>query len=224
MGQGFGGEAADDALDGLAHVDSPGGGRGFGDGAEPAAGLLQAAGDRRGRQVEVLYRPSMNWTFRAGWTHVKTEYEDFNISKLGDPGLYDKILSGNPEGDFEGKSFPNTPEDVAILSIRYDGEFAGSDWRYYTEVQGNYASKRYLDQGNLSYLPDSTVGEFNAGLTSDNWMIVAYVENFTDEDTIRSGLGNVNFGFMPGGQVPPFSANLVLPQPRTFGMRARYKF
>ncbi|MCB1701955.1 MAG: TonB-dependent receptor [Halioglobus sp.] len=178
----------------------------------------------KGGEVEILYRPSMNWTFRAGWTHVKTEYEDFNISKLGDPGLYDKILSGNPEGDFEGKSFPNTPEDVAILSIRYDGEFAGSDWRYYTEVQGNYASKRYLDQGNLSYLPDSTVGEFNAGLTSDNWMIVAYVENFTDEDTIRSGLGNVNFGFMPGGQVPPFSANLVLPQPRTFGMRARYKF
>ena len=177
-----------------------------------------------GGELEIIYRPSVNWTFRAGWTHVETEYKDFNISDLGTPGLYDKVLSGNAEGDFDGKSFPNTPEDIAIASIRYDGEFSGGNWRYYTELQGNYASKRYLDQGNLSYLPDSTIGEFSAGLTSDNWMIVAYVENFTDEDNIQSGLGNVNFGFMPAGQVPPFSANLTLPQPRTFGMRARYNF
>ena len=72
--------------------------------------------------------------------------------------------------------------------------------------------------------PDTTRGEFSAGLNSDNWQITAYVENFTDEDDIQSGLGNVNFGFMPLGQVPPFSANLLLPQPRTFGMRARYSF
>lgn len=177
-----------------------------------------------GGEVEMVYRPSVNWTFRAGWTHVETEYEDFNISKLGTPGLYDKILSGNEDGDFQGKSFPNTPEDVAIASIRYDGEFAGGKWGYWTELQGNYSSKRYLDQGNRSYLPESTIGEFSAGLTSEKWMITAYVENFTDEDEIQSGLGNVSFGFMPGGQVPPFSANLSLPQPRTYGMRARYNF
>jgi len=41
---------------------------------------------------------------------------------------------------------------------------------------------------------------------------------------VRSGLGNVNFGFMPLGQVPPFGANLVLPNPRTFGARFRYRF
>ncbi|MBP6724630.1 MAG: TonB-dependent receptor [Halioglobus sp.] len=177
-----------------------------------------------GLEMEAIYRPSVNWTFRAGWTHSETEYEDFNIGELGTPGLYDKILSGNEEGDFSGKEFPNTPENLVILSIRYDGEFSNSSWRYFTELQGNYASKRYLDQGNLSYTPDTTRGEFSAGLNSDNWMITAYVENFTDEDDIQSGLGNVNFGFMPVGQVPPFSANLVLPQPRTFGLRARYSF
>jgi hypothetical protein len=29
---------------------------------------------------------------------------------------------------------------------------------------------------------------------------------------------------LPGGQVPPFSANLSLPNPRTFGARIRYNF
>ena len=177
-----------------------------------------------GGELEAIYRPSVNWTFRAGWTHSKTEYKDFNISDLGTPGLYDKILSGNAEGDFSGKTFPNTPEDIVILSIRFDGDFSGGQWQYFTELQGNYSSKRYLDQGNLSYLPDTTIGQFSAGVTSEKWMITGYVENFTDEENIQSGLGNVNFGFLPAGQVPPFSANLVLPQPRTFGMRARYSF
>ena len=176
-----------------------------------------------GAEVEATYRPSENWTFFLGYTHVETEYIDFNISDVGDPGTYDKVQSGNVEGDFSGTAFPNTPEDVAVASIRYDGEFSNG-WGYFTELFSNYQSKRYIDAGNLSYLDSVTITDFSAGLDGQNWSLVAYVNNLTDEDKVQSALGNVNFGFMPLGQVPPFGANLVLPAPRTFGARFRYRF
>ena len=177
----------------------------------------------KGVELEAVYRPSANWTFLLAYTHVDTEFEDFNISDVATPSTYDKVLSGNEEGDFSGKSFANTPEDVAIASIRYDGKF-DNGVNYFTELFANYSSKRYLDQGNLSYLDDITIVDFDAGITSEHWQVTAYVNNLTDEDAVRTGLGNVSYGFFPSGQIPPFGSNLTLPQPRTFGMRARYKF
>jgi len=177
-----------------------------------------------GIEMEATYRPSANWTFMLGYTHVETEFTDFNISDTGgSPGLYDKVQSGNPEGDFDGVSFTNTPEDVALASIRYDGQFSGG-MNYFTELFANYQSKQYLDQGNLTYLGDYTLVDFSAGISNEHWQVTAYVDNLTDEDDVQSGLGNVSYGFMPGGAVPPFGANLSLPNPRTFGMRARYMF
>lgn len=176
-----------------------------------------------GAEIEATYRPSANWTFFLGYTHSKTEYKDFNISDVGEPGTYDKVQSGNEEGDFSGTSFPNTPEDVAVASIRFDGDF-DNGLGYFTELFGNYRSKTYIDAGNLSYLDSVFLSDFTAGLNGENWTLVAYVNNLTDEDQVQSGLGNVNFGFMPVGQVPPFGANLVLPNPRTFGARFRYSF
>jgi outer membrane receptor protein involved in Fe transport len=176
-----------------------------------------------GFELEATYRPSENWTFFLGYTHVDTEYEDFNISDVADPSTYDKVQSGNEEGDFSGKSFPNTPDDVAVASIRYDGQFSNG-MNYFTELFGNYSSKRYLDQGNTAYLDEVTILDFSAGFTSENWQLTAYVNNLTDEDKVQSGLGNVSYGFFSSGQALPFGSNLTLPQPRTFGMRARYKF
>jgi iron complex outermembrane receptor protein len=177
----------------------------------------------KGIELEATYRPSQNWTFLVGYTHSDTEFKDFNISDSAEPSTYDKVQSGNVEGDYSGNSFPNTPEDIVIASIRFDGQFTNG-MNYFTELFGNYSSKRYLDQGNLSYIDDVKLLDFSAGIDSDHWQVTAYVNNLTDEDNVQSGLGNVSFGFFPGGQIPPFGANLSLPNPRTLGMRARYKF
>lgn len=176
-----------------------------------------------GLEMEAIYRPSANWTFLLAYTHAETKFKDFNISDVGTPGTYDRVMSGNAEGDFSGKEFTNTPEDVVVGSIRYDGQFSGG-MSYFTELFANYQSKRYLDQGNLSYLPSTTLVDFTAGISTEHLQITAYVNNLTDEDDVQSGLGNVSYGFMPAGQIPPFGANLTLPAPRTFGVRARYSF
>ncbi|MEM1156011.1 MAG: TonB-dependent receptor, partial [Pseudomonadota bacterium] len=176
-----------------------------------------------GFEFETVYRPSANWAFMLGYTLADTEVIDFNISDAGDPSVYDRVQSGNAEGDFSGNEFTNTPKHTAVASIRYDGQF-NNGWDYFTELFGNYRSRRYLDQGNLSYLPEVTIVDLTAGFTSENWIVTGYVNNLMDEDVIQNGLGNVSYGFMPAGQIPPFSANLTLPNPRTFGLRARYRF
>ncbi len=177
----------------------------------------------RGFELEATYRPSVNWTFMAAYTHSENEFIDFNISDVGTPGTYDLVMSGNAEGDFSGKSFTNTPEDTAIMSIRYDGQF-GNGWHYFTEVFGNYMSERYMDQGNMTWLPETWLADFTAGISGEKWALTAYVNNLTDEDVPVSGLGNVSYGFMPAGQIPPFSVGQTLRDPRTFGLRARVSF
>lgn len=177
----------------------------------------------KGAEFEAVYRPSLNWTFTLAYTHVETEFKDFNISEVGIPSTYDKVLSGNVDGDFSGKSFTNTPEDIGIASIRYDGEFSNG-MSYFAELFGKYEGKRYLDQGNLSYLGDTTLLDLSAGISNERWQVTAYVYNLTDEDSVQSGLGNVSYGFMPAGQIPPYASNLALPDKRTAGIRARYMF
>lgn len=177
----------------------------------------------KGFELEAVYRPSENWTFTLAYTYSDAEFKDFKIIDVAEPSTYDKVISGNEEGDFSGNTFPNTPKDIALAAIRYDGSFSNGV-NYFTELFGNYNSKRYLDQGNLSYLDEYYLLDFSAGITSDHWQVTAYVNNLTDEDKVQSGLGNVGFGYFPSGQIPPFSANLTLPNPRTFGMRARYIF
>jgi iron complex outermembrane recepter protein len=177
-----------------------------------------------GIEIDAVYRPTVNWTLYASYTHVENKFVEFNISDSGNPSNYDKVKTGTEDGDYSGFNFPNTPEDTAAVSIRYANEFSNGVG-YYAELFGNYVSKQYLDQGNNVYIPSSWVADFSVGLSSENWLVTAYLENLADEDSIRSGLGNVSFGqFGGGGQVPPFAVNLTLPQPRTFGIRARYMF
>jgi outer membrane receptor protein involved in Fe transport len=177
----------------------------------------------KGFELEAIYRPSANWTFTLGYTYSDSEFKDFKISDVAEPSTYDKVQSGNIDGDFGGNTFPNTPKDIALAAIRYDGSFSNGV-NYFTELFGNYSSKRYIDQGNLSYLDEFYIVDFSAGITSEHWRVTAYVNNLTDEDKVQTGLGNVGFGFFPQGQIPPFSANLTLPNPRTVGLRARYLF
>ena len=181
------------------------------------------ASEVQGFELSTAYRPSENWTFTAAYTYADTEYKEFNISKLGNPGTYDRVQSGNADGNFAGKSFTNSAKNAVNVAIRFDKSL-DSGINYFTELAARYQSKRYLDQGNLSYLPEYWLVDFTGGIDYKNWNVVLYVENLADDDKVKSGLGNVSYGFLAGGQVPAFAANLSLPQPRTVGLRASYSF
>ncbi|MBB5210156.1 TonB-dependent receptor [Microbulbifer hydrolyticus] len=176
-----------------------------------------------GTELSAVYRPSENWTFYAGYVLSDTEMKDFTIADVGDPTTLDKLLTGTVDGDYTGKQFINSPEDSAMLSIRYDGNFA-SGAGYFTELIGSYESKRYLDLGNNAYLPEYWLVDFQGGVSFDKLDVIFYVNNLLDDDKVKNGVRNVNFGFMPMGRFTPQTMDLMLPDPRTAGLRLSYNF
>ena len=105
------------------------------------------------------------------------------------------------------------------FDTNFDAELDG-----YIELVGVYSSERFVGEDNHSWLPSYTEVDFFAGLAKENWELTFFVENLTDDDKIKSGLGNVDYGLLPDGQSVPQAISLYLPQPRTAGARFTYRF
>jgi iron complex outermembrane receptor protein len=171
----------------------------------------------------------------VGYVYSDANFEDYNLSKIaGDLGPGVTISSpnniadaGNPEGKFDGNQMPLSAEHSAVWSVRYETAIS-NQLRGFTELNGSYQSKRYLTAGNRSYLPSYDLWNLSVGADAESWRVILYVDNLFDDDTIRSGLSNTDYGFLPdigaGGFAIPDAVNLILPQPRTFGARATYRF
>ena len=115
-----------------------------------------------------------------------------------------------------------SPEHSALLGARYDFNLGELD--SYVELLGNYQSKRYADLGNRAWLPSRWVADLFAGVGSESWDATLYVTNLFDDDSVDSGVGNVDYGLLPDAQNVSSAVNVVLSKPRTVGIRAAYRF
>ncbi|WGL16834.1 TonB-dependent receptor [Microbulbifer bruguierae] len=192
-------------------------------GAQNAAVTNVGESSLKGVELGVVYRPSSNWTFVTSYTGVKSRFDDFRIADVGNPGTLDKLWTGTEDGDYTGNQFINSPETSALASIRYDGEFANGAG-YFTELLANYESKRYLDRGNNAYLPAYTLVDFQGGVSWQDLDVVLYINNLLDDDKVKSGINNVGYGHLPAGAFTAQVVDLILPNPRTVGLRASYSF
>ena len=196
---------------------------------DPQTGTANAAvanageSELRGMELSAVYRPSANWTFGASYVLSDTEVQDFTVGDVGNVSSFDKLWTQTVDGDYSGMQFLNSAEHAGLLSIRYDGEFA-SGAGYFTELIGSYESKRYLDRGNNAWLPSYWLVDFQGGVRFDRLDLVFYVDNLLDDDKVKFGLSNVDYGFLPGGAITPQTVELFLPEPRTAGLRVSYNF
>ncbi|MBB5210157.1 TonB-dependent receptor [Microbulbifer hydrolyticus] len=196
---------------------------------DPQSGMSNAAvanageSELRGMELSAIYRPSANWTFVANYVLSDTEVVDFTIAEHGRAGTLDKLWTQTADGDYSGTQFLNSAKHAGLLSIRYDGEFANGAG-YFTELVGTYESERYLDRGNNAWLPAYWLMDFQGGVSFDSLDLVFYVNNLLDDDKVKFGLNNVDYGFLPGGATTPQTIELILPEPRTAGLRVSYKF
>jgi outer membrane receptor protein involved in Fe transport len=163
-----------------------------------------------------------------GYTFTDAEFTDFNLSEIlatvgGEPSAFNRAKAGNFEADLTGKTPPMTSEHAATMSFRYDLSF-DNEMASYFELFGAYQSKRFLGEGNRTWIPDYTIWDFYAGLSRDDWSVTLFVENLADDDTIRSGLENIDFTLLPDGRSLPQAVQLYLPQPRTAGLRVQMNF
>ena len=202
---------------------------------DPATGLLNStvlnAGETEitGAEFELVWNSAFveGLSVTTSYVYSDAEYSEFNTRDIlaeagGTPDANSLALAGNADADFSGNQVMMSPEHSALVAGRYD--FNLGQLGSYVELLGNYQSKRYVDLGNRAWLPSRWVADLYAGVGNDTWDATLYVINLFDEDSIDSGVSNVDYGLLPDAQSVPSAANVVLPQPRTFGIRASYRF
>lgn len=185
-----------------------------------------------GFELDISWRPTANTSVDFGYVYADAEYDDFNLAEIaassgGNPPSSNNVANaGNADADFSGKKLPLSARNAATLGLRYEQPvFNNLDG--FAEIFGSYQSKRYIDDGNLAYLPSYSIWNLSVGVSDDDWRAIVYVDNLLDDDTIRSGIGNTDYGLLPdytGTGGLPKAANLILPQPRTVGLRLSYSF
>ncbi len=121
-------------------------------------------------------------------------------------------------GDFSGNDLRQAPEHSVGGHIQYEADLGGDSGSLTANVSGRYQSLAYtnVDNNPLDVIPSHTVGDAWLAWNSadDQWMVQAWVKNFTDEvyrTHVFTQRGNrIGFGtFAP---------------PRTYGMTVQFSY
>lgn len=202
---------------------------------DPATGLLNStvlnAGETEitGAEFELVWNSAFvdGLSVTASYVYSDAEYSDFNTREIlaevgGVPNANSLAYAGNADADYSGNQVMLAPKHSALLGGRYD--FSLGQLNSYVELLGSYQSKRYVDLGNRAWLPSRWIADLYAGVSGERWDTTLYVTNLFDQDSVDSGVGNVDYGLLPDAQSVSSAVNVVLPEPRTFGIRASYRF
>ncbi len=126
----------------------------------------------------------------------------------------------------------NAIEDIAkhsfVGSIQYTRQLASTDIDWFIQANAIYSSKRFAEPNNLEILPSYWTADLRAGLTSEIWDLIVYVDNVFDDDTVKSVLAvgsqieTVRQSLFPPG--PSGNMIAILPDPRVVGVRGQVRF
>ena len=131
--------------------------------------------------------------------------------------------AGNLCADFSGNFVGKSPRHAINLSAEYRQPFGAERDSWFVEATALYRSKRYTDESNLASLPEYWRAGARAGIDWQGLSLTAYIDNIFDNRRIESAQRNVDFG-RPEGFAPGRGFTAYLPNPRTFGLRAAYRF
>ena len=219
----------------------------------------------RGLEVDATWQASENWLLQLGYTFLDSEYTDYTqvtnsnstIAKeaLGpnpDACAQVEVIPGSVEGaekygcvvSFNGNELERSPRHAWLFNATYTNTFFDTGLEWFGEVNYRYQDSRWIEQYNITELPSFSLTNLRAGLTSEKWEALLYVDNVLDDDTVRQagptvGIPNANFAFglatAPGLPVDNPNAILAgpnlpqdvyanLPNPRVIGMRVNFNF
>ena len=160
-----------------------------------------------------------NWSLIGSYLYVDGEYKDYvdvatsenNIALAGncEPAtLNETIVVNDPltgQGSsqqlyraacaisFDGNKFERAPQHNFVGDIKYTVPI-GDTLEVYTELNGAYKSKQYIEYTNENWLGAYWNFDLRMGLHSDRWEVTGYVENLLDDDSIHSASNQPGLG------------------------------
>ncbi len=205
-----------------------------------------SAAEVLGVEVDFMWYPSAidGLMLRAAYTWQDGEYKDYqertsSIIRAGLNGGCDVVPVKGQENDpdpelecnldLSGKQLERQAKNAFSGSFSYVQPFEGSANEWFVEGDVIWNDKRYLDQDNATYFEAYWLTNLRAGVQSDEWDIVLFVDNVLDDDTFRTGGAGPDFalqasrlGFSAGLGVNGYF--VTLPDPRTVGIRTTFRF
>jgi iron complex outermembrane receptor protein len=176
-----------------------------------------------GLESELLWKPAPNDVVQGVFTWLSAEYLDYPTV---DVQYYVAADPLSPVINLQGHKLPFAPEFTAALVYEHSFPFANGA-RLVPRLQTKYQSEMYLTDFNRpsdtqdAYTRTDVSVRYESG---DHWLVEAFVQNIEDE-AVKN---NVDLrGNQPGtGGVAGFPgvARAFFDAPRTYGLRAAYRF
>jgi outer membrane receptor protein involved in Fe transport len=143
------------------------------------------------------------------------------------------------EMSFNGNELERAPKHALLANLNYTNNLFETGYEWFGEASWRYQDSRYVEAFNIVEFRAYNLTDFRAGILADYWDVTFFLDNAFDDDTIITGGPNPgiptgSFGF--GLSVPPFppginagpklpsDAYAQLPNPRTAGIRASFRF
>ncbi len=216
--------------------------------------LNAGAAEVFGLELEATWFATDNLTLGLGYTWLDTEYTDYKANTTGagtiayvgnctmaattedlngdgnfvndpnaptanDPGEVTRFCTI----DYSGNELEGAPQNALNGNARWQAPLVGST-DYFLDGDFEFQDDRFASDKNQMVFPSYWLFNFRAGIVNDSWDVMAYVDNAFDDDTVKTGFED--------GDIPKFGATfrflnhgtLVLPEPRTYGLRINYRF
>ncbi len=214
-------------------------------GGEQQPRVLNAGGaEVWGVELETTWQPwfAEGLTLTAAYTYLDAEYTRFDLQtasllRAAQIGSCDvvTVLPGTPDEfktcnfDLSGNNLERTPENAVVLQSNYTRQFRNLDFDWFLDINASWQDERAVDENNFVKFDDYWLVDARLGLSGEKWEAIAYVDNVFDDDTILTGGTGPDFGrqVFETGFTAGFGALYsfgILPDPRTVGIRANYRF
>lgn len=172
----------------------------------------------QGVEVDLTYSP-----FDALIINFAGAMNDSNIRTYSDPGT--SRYTGVIGDGFRGKQLPLSSKYSMNVGAQYNGALTAlADTTWFVRGDLTWKDKVFVDAANLSWIKSRSLVNLRAGITKGDLTIEAFVRNAFNDKNYVSLAGNAPL-------VPDFSIssgigylNVGLPELRTLGVRATYKF
>lgn len=195
-----------------------------------ADSVIQNVGETgiKGLELEMSSLITDNWTLDLSYSYIDSEIDEYisqdQADLLGSDGSEADLVR---LGSVAGNAPPRSSEHQAALITRYERPL-NNGWTWFVGGDVSYESSRFSQVHNFAETGDRTYVGIRTGVRSENWDLMFWGKNITDDDTVIDILryidtSNRGISFFPNFFIPR-GFGLTLPRGRQFGLSANYRF
>jgi hypothetical protein len=122
-----------------------------------------------------------------------------------------------------GDHVPNVPQVTASFSAEYSDHLF-NDYNYFGRAEYNFQGSQYLDYTNVAWTQPQKLVNLHFGIRNANLTLDGFVRNLTNNSAPNSTTSQTDPVTFFEGALTTADVRYALPDKRTVGLRATYKF